>query len=383
MAAKPRPKAKSRSRVESIDEYLASLEVPQRAALQKLRRAIHAAAPRAKECISYQLPAFRLDGKVLVVFGAAKQHCSFFPGSGRTVAALEDDLKSYDTSKGTIRFLPSKPLPAALIWKVVKARIAENSASQAVPATKSRRPSVTRKNEINVDEVVAALRRMGTKKTRDGMARYAIPSDNAFGVPVGVMRNYGKRLGRDHELAAALWETGWYEARMMAAFVDDPASVTVGQMEKWSREFDSWAICDTVCFHLFSRTPHAWEKVATWSKRRDEFVKRAAFALLASLVLRDKDADVERFAQGLAVIERAADDERNFVKKSVNWALRTIGKRNAALHAVAVEVARRLAESTVPASRWVGKGALRELTSPAVIRRLASRRSNAVAATGG
>jgi len=225
-----------------------------------------------------------------------------------------------------------------------------------------------------VQAVVTSLQRLGTKRNRDGMARYGIPSDKAFGVSVGTIRQLAKRLGRNHELAAALWDTGWYEARMVASFVDEPERVTSAQMDRWCRDFDNWAICDTVCFHLFDRTPHAWRKVAQWSRQRDEFVKRAAFALLASLTAHDKRVDDEPFARGLLLIERAATDERNFVKKGVNWALRCIGKRNPALNAAAVAVARRLAAAPEAAARWVGKDALRELTNPAVTRRLAARR---------
>jgi 3-methyladenine DNA glycosylase AlkD len=230
----------------------------------------------------------------------------------------------------------------------------------------------TPKNDVQ--SIVSWLKRHGTKANREGMARYAIPSDNAFGVSVGTLRQYAKRLGPDHELAAALWRTGWYEARMLAAFVDEPARVTPAQMDRWCQDFDSWAICDTVCFHLFVRTPHAWRKVKQWSRRRDEFVKRAAFALLASLTAHDKQADDEPFLQGLLLVERAATDQRNFVKKSVNWALRSIGKRSPELNAAAVSVARHLSTSQHPSARWVGKDAVRELTSPAVKRRLGSRR---------
>jgi 3-methyladenine DNA glycosylase AlkD len=184
-----------------------------------------------------------------------------------------------------------------------------------------------------------------------------------------------KGLGRSHELAAALWDTGWYEARMLTSFVDEPARVTPAQMDRWCRDFDNWGICDTVCFHLFDRTPHAWAKVAQWSDKRDEFARRAAFALLASLAGHDKSAGDEPFLESLLLIERAATDERNFVKKAVSWALRRIGRRSTALNAAAVTVAGRLADSTQAAARWVGKDALRELTSPAVIGRLAARRS--------
>ena len=221
-----------------------------------------------------------------------------------------------------------------------------------------------------VQSVLKWLKSHSTKATRDGMARYAIPSDNAFGVTMGTMQQLAKRLGHNHALAAALWDTGWYEARMLASFVDDPARVTPAQMDRWCRDFDNWVICDTVCFKLFDRTPHAWTKVAKWSDHREEFVKRAAFALLWSLTAHDKHAGDEQFVQGLVLIERAANDERNFVKKAVNMALRAIGKRNAALHTAAVELAGRLAESESPTSRWIGKDALKELTSEAVVGRV-------------
>ena len=224
----------------------------------------------------------------------------------------------------------------------------------------------------DVDTIVASLKRLGTKRTRDGMARYAIPSDKAFGVTVGSLRTYAKRLGRNHDLALALWDTGWYEARMLASFVDEPTLVTPEQMDRWAADFDSWAICDTACFHLFDRTPHAWRQVKLWARRRDEFVRRAAFALLASLSVHDKQADDEPFAAGLLLVERTATDERNFVKKAVNWALRSIGKRSRALNAAAVALAQRLASSTNATARWVGKDALRELAGAAVARRLAA-----------
>lgn len=214
------------------------------------------------------------------------------------------------------------------------------------------------------------LKSHSTRATLDGMARYAIPSDKAFGVAMRDMKVLGRKLGRNHELAAALWDTGVYEARMVCSFVDDPALVTPAQMDRWCRDFDNWAICDTICFHLFDRTPHAWAKATQWSRKRNEFEKRTAFALLWSLSVHDKRATDEQFVQGLALIERAAGDERHFVKKAVNMALRAIGKRNRTLNAAAVAVARRLADSQEAAARWVGRDALRELTSPAVTRRL-------------
>jgi 3-methyladenine DNA glycosylase AlkD len=225
--------------------------------------------------------------------------------------------------------------------------------------------------EHDVAEVVAMLKKRGSKKTRDGMARYAIPSDKAFGIPVGVLRQLGKSLGQSHALAAALWKTGHYEARMLATFVDEAELVTPEQMDRWCHEFDNWAICDTACFALFDRTPHAFKKVAQWGKSDDEFVKRAAFALLASLTVHDKLATDAAFLRCLPLVERAALDPRNFVKKSVNWALRSVGKRSAELNRAAIALAERLAQHADAAPRWVGKDALRELNGPTVARRLA------------
>ena len=232
------------------------------------------------------------------------------------------------------------------------------------------------------DEVRSALtwlKRHSTKRTLDGMARYGIPSDNALGVTMADMKALAKRLGRNHQLAAALWDTGWYEARMLASFVDEPARVTSTQMDRWCGDFDNWGICDTVCFHLFDRTSHAWQKVAQWHDRPEEFVKRAGFALLWGLTVHDKHADDEPFAEGLHFVERAATDERHFVKKSVNMALRAVGKRNPALNAAAVTVARRLADSPQAAARWVGKDALRELTRVAAKVRSANARRGGAA----
>jgi 3-methyladenine DNA glycosylase AlkD len=226
-----------------------------------------------------------------------------------------------------------------------------------------------------LQSVIAELRRRATNKTKEGMARYGLPSEKALGVTVGTLKQMAKRLGKDHDLALALWATDVYEARMLATFVDEPSLVTPAQMDRWCGDFDNWGICDTACFALFDRTPHAWTKVRQWSRRRDEFVKRAAFALLASLTVHDKKAGDEPFADGLVLIERASDDDRNFVKKAVNWALRSIGKRSSTLHAAALSLSERLAVSSDPAARWIGKDALRELTSPSVRRRLAGHRS--------
>lgn len=202
---------------------------------------------------------------------------------------------------------------------------------------------------------------MGSKKARDGMARFAIPSDRAFGIAMNELKLLAKRIGRNHELACGLWKSGWYEARMVAVFIAERDDVTPKLMDDWCRDFDSWAVCDHACFHLFDRTPHAFKKIAAWSKRRKEFERRAAFALLASVALHDKKLEDAPFLRCLPLIETAADDDRNFVKKGVSWALRGIGHRNATLRKQAMEVAKRLAASEVASARWIGKDALRDL----------------------
>jgi 3-methyladenine DNA glycosylase AlkD len=221
-----------------------------------------------------------------------------------------------------------------------------------------------------VPTILAWLERRGTRRNREGMARFGIVSAKAFGVSMTTMRPLIKRLGRDHSLAQRLWATGWHEARILASFVDEPSRVTPAQMERWCSDFDNWAVCDSVCMHLFDRTPHAFAMAQRWSRRRGEFVRRAGFALLASLAIHDKKTADPVFLRALKWIERGATDQRNFVKKAVNWALRQIGKRNLALNAEAIALADRLAGSSEAAARWVGKDALRELTSVPVARRL-------------
>ena len=219
---------------------------------------------------------------------------------------------------------------------------------------------------------LADLRAKSTAKDRANLVRFGIGAKRALGVSMGNVQAIAKTLGRSHELAQALWDTGVYEARMLAAFVDEPQRVTKAQMDRWCRDFDNWGVVDTLCFCLFDRAPDAWAMVAPWSEKRDEFGRRAAFALLASLAGHDKSASDAKFLEGLRLVERAASDERNFVKKGVSWAFRRIGGRNAALHAASLELARRLAGSKDPTERWLGKEALRDLTNPKTLRRLRS-----------
>ena len=186
------------------------------------------------------------------------------------------------------------------------------------------------------------------------------------GSSVPHLRAMARRIGRDHGIAQELWDSGVHEARLLATMVDDPASVTKRQMESWARTFDSWDLVDGACSNLFRRTPHAWDKAVQWSERDEEYVKRAGFALMAALAVHDKDAPDERFTDLLPVIEREAGDQRNFVRKAVNWALRQIGKRNAALNLAAIDTAVRIHANGPRQARWVATDALRELRSERV-----------------
>ena len=220
----------------------------------------------------------------------------------------------------------------------------------------------------DVHAAMAWLTAKSSRRVKEGMARYGIPSDHAMGVSIRDIQAIAKRVGRNHDLAAALWKTGIYEARLLTSWVDEPERVTSAQMDRWCRDFDNWGIVDTVCFSLFDRVPHAWSRAAAWSRRRPEFERRAGFVLMACLALHDKAAPDARFAPFLKLIETGAKDDRNFVKKGVSWALRSIGRRNPALRAASVKVATRLAASTSDAARWVGKDTLRDLraaTKPA------------------
>ncbi len=231
---------------------------------------------------------------------------------------------------------------------------------------------------ITVEEVLAELTSRRDEEALAGMARYGINIDHAYGLSVPQVRALGKRIVKElgrrdparHAFALELWETGIHEARLLAGLVDLPEMVDEEQMEAWALGLDSWDVCDQLCNNLFAYCPLAWEKALEWSGRQEEFVKRAGFALMASLAWHGKDAPDERFLPLLAAIEREAGDERNFVKKAINWALRNIGKRSPALNARAVETARRLAASESKTGRWVGADTLRELEGEAVRRRL-------------
>jgi 3-methyladenine DNA glycosylase AlkD len=220
------------------------------------------------------------------------------------------------------------------------------------------------------EQVMGELRAVAKPVSLTGMARYGIKTDRALGLSIEVLRPIARGLRNDHALALALWETGVHEARLLAGFIDDPRQVDEAQMEAWAAEFDSWDVCDQVCSSLFDRTTLAWDKAIEWCGRPEEFVKRAGFVLMAALAVHDKAAPDESYLALLPVIAREAGDERNFVKKAVNWALRQIGKRNAVLNAAAVAAAGEIELQGSRSARWIARDALRELTSDKVTLRL-------------
>jgi 3-methyladenine DNA glycosylase AlkD len=204
-----------------------------------------------------------------------------------------------------------------------------------------------------------------------GMARFGINPENTYGVSIPKLRAKAKEIGKDHSLALELWGSGIHEARILAAFIDDPKLVTESQMESWVKDIDSWDVCDQVCGFLFDKTPYAYDKALEWSKRDEEFVKRAGFALMAWLSIHDKKAPDEKFIPFFAAIKEGARDERNFVKKAVNWALRQTGKkRGKDIYKLAIKTAEELEKSESKSARWIAKDALRELKSEKVQKRL-------------
>lgn len=219
---------------------------------------------------------------------------------------------------------------------------------------------------MSVEKIILELRALGSETNRAGMARFGINTTRAFGVSVTNIRKLAKKCHldqpRNHQLAQDLWASGWHECRILASIIDDPQLVTAGQMECWVSEFDSWDLCDQCCLNLFDKTPFAWKKAATWTRSELEFTKRAGFALMAALAWHDKSAPDRKFIPLLRIIEKHSDDNRNFVRKAVNWALRQIGKRNPALRLEALAAARRILERGTPAARWIARDAIRELT---------------------
>jgi 3-methyladenine DNA glycosylase AlkD len=223
---------------------------------------------------------------------------------------------------------------------------------------------------MQYEDIIQKLKSLSDPEAVKGMARFGINPENTYGVSVPNLRRIAKEVGKDHALAQKLWASGIHEAKILASMVDEPQLVTEEQMEVWVRDFDFWDVCDQVCMNLFDKVPLAWHKVSDWSEREEEFVKRAAYALIACLAWHDKETDDEKFVGLLPVIAKGATDERNFVRKAVNWALRHIGKRNLKLNKAAIETAEEIRKIESKAARWIATDAIRELTSEAVQKRL-------------
>jgi len=223
---------------------------------------------------------------------------------------------------------------------------------------------------MTADQIIAELRSMANPQNVAGMARYGINPENTLGVTIPTLRAIAKRTGKDHRLAAALWRSGIHEARILACLIDEPEKVTSTQMDRWAREFNSWDVCDQVCSNLFDKTALAYAKATEWSSHKQEFIKRAGFTLMAALAVHDKQAGDQAFEDFLPLILHEATDERNYVRKAVNWALRQIGKRNRQLNRKAVKTAKDIQKLDSKAARWIATDALRELTSDAVRQRL-------------
>ena len=220
------------------------------------------------------------------------------------------------------------------------------------------------------EEILSKLASMGDPKAVEGMIKFGINTKNAYGVSIPNIRALARKIGKDHSLAQRLWSSGIHEARILAGIVEDPKLVTEEQMERWAKDFDSWDVCDQCCSNLFDRTNFAHKKAIEWSTRKEEFVRRAGFTLMATLAVHDKKAGNEDFIVFLPFIKNAATDERNFVKKAVNWALRQIGKRNARLNKKALELAKEIQEIDSRSAKWISSDAIKELTSKTVQERL-------------
>jgi len=226
---------------------------------------------------------------------------------------------------------------------------------------------------MQYENILKKLKALSNLKAVEGMVRFGINPENTYGVSVPNLRKMAKEIGKDHSLAQQLWASGIHEVRILASMIDDPNQVKKRQMDAWIKDFDSWDVCDQCCMNLFDKTPMAWEKAVEWTKREKEFEKRAGFTLMACLAWHDKESPDKKFLVFLLAIKRKADDDRNYVKKAVNWALRNIGKRNLSLNKKAIETAKEIQKMDSRSAKWIASDAIRELTSEAVQKRLQKR----------
>lgn len=223
---------------------------------------------------------------------------------------------------------------------------------------------------MNSSQIIKKLKSLANSKNVEGMVRFGINSKNTLGVNIPVLRKIAKEIGKNHQLALELWNSGFHEARILAGLIDKTEEVTGKQMEQWVKDFDSWDVCDQVCSSLFDKTDFVWQKLEEFTKRKEEFVKRTGFTLMACLAVHDKKAQDKDFIKLLPIIKREATDERNFVRKAVNWALRQIGKRNKNLNKEAIKTAKEILKTDNKTAKWIASDAIRELTSEAIQKRL-------------
>jgi len=230
-------------------------------------------------------------------------------------------------------------------------------------------------SEARADDVIARLKSKSNPGNREGMARYGITVDKAFGVSMPELRALAKELSKDHELALALWDTGYHEAKILAGLIDDPRLVSEKQMDAWAAGFDSWDVCDQCCSNLFDKTQFAYGKALAWTQDERELVRRAGYVMMATLAVHDKKAPDKVFELFFPFIVKGSLDERNLVKKAVSWALRQIGKRNAELNAMAIATAKQIRALDSKSARWIAADALKELQSPAVRKKVSKQKA--------
>jgi 3-methyladenine DNA glycosylase AlkD len=223
---------------------------------------------------------------------------------------------------------------------------------------------------MHCKDILQQLKSLSDPEAVSGVARFGINPSNTYGVSIPALRKMAREIGKDHPLAQQLWSSGIHEARILSGMIDIPEMVSEEQMEAWAVDFDSWDVCDQACSNLFDKTEFAYQKAVEWSSRKEEFVKRAGFVLMAALAVHDKKANDEELLKFLPIIKREAVDDRNFVRKAVNWALRQIGKRNLNLNNAAIETAKEIQGIESKAARWIASDALRELTSEKVQKKL-------------
>jgi 3-methyladenine DNA glycosylase AlkD len=245
------------------------------------------------------------------------------------------------------------------------------SQSSSTPTKRSNSARRSKSTRVwTKDEVLRELKNVADPKVRAKLSYFGVNVPKAYGISTPVLHTFARHVGKNQSLAEELWSSGIHEARILATLIGESERITAAQMERWVREFDSWDVVDAACCYLYAGAKSAWDKVHEWSSRRPEFEKRAAFSLAAYLSYKDKTAEDARFEKVLSLIEREANDERNFVRKAVNWALRNIGKRNLRLNAAAIRSAERIRLQESRTARWIAADALRELKSEAVQKRL-------------